>query len=86
MFKQRTLQVYSGLGSNPYPMIRLIGKWVYDAGFAPGDYIKVVVEKDQLLIRNTGINSHEVNAQLEGESEVKKKTLVKGIRNRKDFV
>ena len=86
MFKQRTLQVYSGLGSNPYPMIRLIGKWLEDAGFYPGDYIKIAVNRNQLLIRNTGINSHEINAQLEEESEDKKKTLVKGIRNRKDFV
>lgn len=61
--KIRTLQVYSAMGGNPYSMIRLVGKWLEDAGFTPGDYIKVVVDKNQLTIHNTGMNSYDIKDQ-----------------------
>ncbi len=33
-----------------FPEIRLIGKWVADSGFLPGQHIDVVVEKNKLTI------------------------------------
>ncbi|KAA5532403.1 type I toxin-antitoxin system SymE family toxin [Taibaiella lutea] len=59
----RTLKVYdkifcrsTGLrnGSNVvlYPEIRLIGKWLQDCGFRPGQHIEVITERNKLTIRH----------------------------------
>jgi hypothetical protein len=50
---ERTLKVYTC--GDPYqggflPQIRLQGKWLRKAGFAPGGRIRVVVEKGRLTI------------------------------------
>lgn len=53
---ERTLKVYYAVSGNPeYPMIRLSGRWVRDAGFQPGDYIKLRVTDNEILIRNMDI-------------------------------
>jgi toxic protein SymE len=60
----RTLKVYdklfrrgSGLYSSNnavlYPEIRLIGKWLQDCGFRPGQHIEVVMEHNKLTIQHS---------------------------------
>ena len=36
------------------PFIRLVGKWISEAGFAPGDSIQVEVEPSRLVITRLG--------------------------------
>lgn len=51
---QRTLRVYpfhtGKWPPDPYPKIRLQGKWVRDAGFKAGDTITVQVTEGKLVI------------------------------------
>ncbi|MGJ7030567.1 SymE family type I addiction module toxin [Niabella hirudinis] len=35
-----------------FPEIRLMGKWLKDSGFLPGDTIQVLVEANKLVITN----------------------------------
>jgi hypothetical protein len=60
--KVRTLKVYDKIlsrGGNLmydrryvlYPEIRLMGQWLADCGFAPGQQIEVVQERNRLTIR-----------------------------------
>jgi toxic protein SymE len=35
-----------------YPEIRLIGKWLQDCGFRPGQHIEVITELNRLTIRH----------------------------------
>lgn len=56
MKKERTLKVYNSIGNNPnYPMIRIMGKWLQDIGFEPGDLIKLRVETNTIIIKNMEI-------------------------------
>ena len=53
MENERTLKVYYAVNVNSiYPMIRIMGKWLLDAGFKPGDYIKLKVQKNEIEIKN----------------------------------
>ncbi len=36
---------------NLEPCLRLMGKWLYDAGFCPGDRVKIGVKTGKLEIR-----------------------------------
>ncbi len=60
--KVRTLKVYDKAlfrGGNVkharryvfYPEIRLMGQWLADCGFKPGQHIEVVEEQNQLTIK-----------------------------------
>ena len=60
----RTLKVYDkiflrGRGSFSsdravlYPEIRLIGKWLQDCGFQPGQHIEVTMERNKLTIKHS---------------------------------
>ncbi|GAA4437347.1 hypothetical protein GCM10023091_16430 [Ravibacter arvi] len=60
--KVRTLKVYDKIftrGGNVaygrhqvvYPEIRLMGQWLADCGFGPGQHIEVVQEEGRLTIR-----------------------------------
>lgn len=60
--KVRTLKVYDKIlsrGGNTlygrydvvYPEIRLMGQWLADCGFAPGQHIEVTQEENRLTIR-----------------------------------
>ena len=55
MKRKRRLKVYET--GDPYrggilPQIRLQGKWLKQAGFAPGGQVEVQVEAGQLIIRS----------------------------------
>lgn len=34
----------------PYPWIKLAGLWIEDAGFVPGQRVKIAVERERLII------------------------------------
>lgn len=60
-FKKRHLTVSTGQrflsGSrHPEPRLRLMGKWLQDAGFSPGDRITITVKSGKLEIRKDNHN------------------------------
>jgi hypothetical protein len=46
-------RVVSNHHSVLYPEIRLIGKWLQDCGFEPGQQIEVITEHNKLIIRHS---------------------------------
>ncbi|MGB3480546.1 MAG: SymE family type I addiction module toxin [bacterium] len=53
MRQERTLKVYNSLGrDSSLPLIRLQGQWVKNAGFQPGDFMKIQVKDGEILIKN----------------------------------
>ncbi|OGC43334.1 hypothetical protein A2Y85_05050 [candidate division WOR-3 bacterium RBG_13_43_14] len=54
---ERTLKVYNSLGDDSsQPLIRLQGKWLQNAGFEPGDLIKLQIRNNEILIKNMHID------------------------------
>ena len=62
----RTLKVYQKIilrhsrfyrrsYSVPFPGIRLVGKWLADCGFEPGQHIQILQEPDKLIITRASI-------------------------------
>ena len=49
--KERKIRVYNSLRKHGDPSILLQGAWLADAGFAPGDYISVKCQENQLTIQ-----------------------------------
>lgn len=71
--KVRRLKVYEKIivyntgpfGGNSvahHPEIRLIGKWLADCGFQPGQYVDVTIERNKLIIaHNSDQVDHEIS-------------------------
>ncbi|MFT4092435.1 MAG: SymE family type I addiction module toxin [Niabella sp.] len=87
--KIRTLKVYEKVtlynlyygysSAARYPEIRLIGKWLADCGFQPGQYVDVAIEQNKLTITHSFFCNEETNlkpSNYEKQKAAKIKALV----------
>jgi hypothetical protein len=46
------------------PLLRLAGKWLWEAGFNEGDLVEVLVSEREVLIRNAATRSRNDDPQM----------------------
>ena len=51
----------------PMPLLQLAGPWLGEAGFAPGDEVRVVVRQGRLLVVRRDLDPEWLGADVDGQ-------------------
>jgi hypothetical protein len=62
--EDRTLKIHPCLANPRFPLIILQGKWLGNAGFKIGDYVKVGISEGELIIRPMHLEEMEAEIKL----------------------